>query len=310
MSTGLLPAPSGVTPNFSPWALSETQIASIIAYTITLAIASGTLSIRLYTRISIMKSFGYVPLHILLLWQAIFNILTDAAILTLPVYMLNQLQLPLRQKLAIGSIFSTGILSVEINIGILCNTLVVLRPFIRQYFPGVFSSHIISDDHPHQHNRMPDPEANLKSGQRRIKKLKKGDPLYLSTLGSGMDGVDGIGMDGVDGVGIDRIDKQTGILREYEVEVESCGGDGVSDEVNDSDGGRVMEGEIRREQDTESTEDMIERVGKSRGLRVVDDDKVLDNWWGVELKTSSQELYRLGRSREVDLAFADCGWVL
>lgn len=58
MSTGLLPAPPGVTPNFSTSALSSTQVAYIIAYTITLGLASSTLGIRLYTRISIMNSFG------------------------------------------------------------------------------------------------------------------------------------------------------------------------------------------------------------------------------------------------------------
>ncbi|CCD56493.1 hypothetical protein BofuT4_P146620.1 [Botrytis cinerea T4] len=58
MSTGLLPAPPGITPNFSTSALSSTQVAYIIAYTITLGLASSTLGIRLYTRISIMNSFG------------------------------------------------------------------------------------------------------------------------------------------------------------------------------------------------------------------------------------------------------------
>lgn len=47
------------------------------------------------------------------LWQAIFNILTDAAILLLPSHMLYLLKLPLRQKLAVASIFSTGILCVQ-----------------------------------------------------------------------------------------------------------------------------------------------------------------------------------------------------
>lgn len=44
------------------------------------------------------------------LWQAVFNILTDAAILVLPLSMLHQLKLPIRQKLAVASIFLTGIL--------------------------------------------------------------------------------------------------------------------------------------------------------------------------------------------------------
>ncbi|ATZ45367.1 hypothetical protein BCIN_01g01620 [Botrytis cinerea B05.10] len=224
MSTGLLPAPPGITPNFSTSALSSTQVAYIIAYTITLGLASSTLGIRLYTRISIMNSFGLDDIAIILsyacsiayfaitidcmrygfgrhlwevtgeqmahyltklspmvatyawapaftklsilillyrlnpskyfrigcclvagiiitytlaisliiaipcvptnpengeclnqcgLWQAIFNILTDAAILLLPSHMLYLLKLPLRQKLAVASIFSTGILCVQ-----------------------------------------------------------------------------------------------------------------------------------------------------------------------------------------------------
>ncbi|KAJ8058574.1 hypothetical protein OCU04_012751 [Sclerotinia nivalis] len=227
MSTGLLPAPPGVTPNFNSGALSETQAYFIIAYTFTLALASGTLGIRLYTRIGIMRSFGlddvaiilafmcsiayfavsincmrygfgrhlwevtaqqmalyltqlspmvatyawapaFTKLSILILlhrlnpnhyfrlscyivafiiitytltislviaipciptnpqngeclikcalWQAVLNILTDAAILTLPIYMLYLLKLPIKQKLAVGSIFGTGIFVIIICI--------------------------------------------------------------------------------------------------------------------------------------------------------------------------------------------------
>ncbi|TGO24257.1 hypothetical protein BPAE_0107g00040 [Botrytis paeoniae] len=375
MSTGLLPAPPGITPDLNPSALSSTQVAYIIAYTITLGLASSTLGIRLYTRISIMNSFGlddvaiilsyacsiayfavtvdcmrygfgrhlwevnaeqmalyltklspmvatyawapaFTKLSILILlyrlnpssyfrigcclvagiiltytlaisliiaipcvptnptngaclnqcglWQAIFNILTDAAILILPSHMLYLLKLPLRQKLAVASIFSTGIFviiicivrityitalqdnpdvlytqgraavwsSVEINIGIFCNTLVVLRPFIRQYFPGLFSSHIISDD-PRQ---TPDPEANLESRKRRIGKLRKKNSLTLTTMDHQMD----------------TMDKQSGITREYEVSVERSGGEGASDESSGK--------EREREDETESMERMIRRV--------------------------------------------------
>lgn len=44
------------------------------------------------------------------LWQAVLNIITDLIILVLPLHMLHKLNLPLRQKVAVGSIFSTGIL--------------------------------------------------------------------------------------------------------------------------------------------------------------------------------------------------------
>ncbi|TGO64557.1 hypothetical protein BELL_1035g00030 [Botrytis elliptica] len=383
MSTGLLPAPPGVTPDLNPSALSSTQVAFIIAYTITLGLASSTLGIRLYTRISIMKSFGlddvaiilsyacsiayfaitvdcmrfgfgrhlwevtaeqmalyltklspmvstyawapaFTKLSILILlyrlnpsiyfrtgccvvagiiiiytlaisliiaipcvptnpangaclnqcglWQAIFNILTDAAILILPSHMLYLLKLPLRQKLAVASIFSTGIFviiicivrityimalqnnpdvlytqgraavwsSVEINIGIFCNTLVVLRPFIRQYFPGLFSSHLISED-PRQ---TPDPEANIESKKRRIGKLRKKNSLTLTTMDHQMD----------------TIDKQSGITREYEVSVERSGGEGTSDESSGK--------EKEREDETESMERMIRRVNVDGGDRL------------------------------------------
>ncbi|THV54124.1 hypothetical protein BGAL_0034g00450 [Botrytis galanthina] len=388
MSTGLLPAPPGVIPDLNPSALSSTQVAFIIAYTITLGLASSTLGIRLYTRISIMNSFGlddvaiilsyacsiayfaitvdcmrfgfgrhlwevtaeqmasyltklspmvatyawapaFTKLSILILlyrlnpsnyfrigccliagtiiiytlaisliiaipcvptnpangaclnqcglWQAIFNILTDAAILILPSHMLYLLKLPLRQKLAVASIFSTGILcvqplslllkhfrityimalqdnpdvlytqgraavwsSVEINIGIFCNTLVVLRPFIRQYFPGLFSSHLISDD-PRQ---TPDPEANLESRKRRIGKLRKKNSLTLTTMDHQME----------------TMDKQSGITREYEVSVERSGGEGTSDESSGK--------EKEREDDTESMERMIRRVNVDGGDRM------------------------------------------
>ncbi|KAG0646069.1 hypothetical protein D0Z07_8396, partial [Hyphodiscus hymeniophilus] len=107
------------------------------------------------------------------LWQAILNIITDFIILVLPLHMLYKLNLPLRQKLVVGSIFSTGIFviaicivrityimslqnnpdvtysqgraavwsSVELNIGILCNAVIVLKPFFRQFFPRMFSSY-------------------------------------------------------------------------------------------------------------------------------------------------------------------------
>ncbi|APA07310.1 hypothetical protein sscle_02g020800 [Sclerotinia sclerotiorum 1980 UF-70] len=356
MSTGLLPPPSGVTPNFNSGILSGTQVAFILAYTITLALASSTLGIRLYTRISIMKSFGLDDVAILLsfmcsiayfaisvncmrfgfgrhlwevtpqqmaqylkqlspmvatyalapaftklsilillhrvnpsryfrlscyivaliiitytltislivaipciptnpkngeclnkcgLWQAIFNILTDSAILILPSYMLYLLKLPLRQKLAVGSIFGTGIFviiicvvrityimalqdnpdvlytqgraaiwsTVEVNIGIFCNTLVVLRPFFRQYFPGLFSSQILSDDH-HHHHGTPDHEANLRSGKRRILKLREDHSLSTLAINNR----------------VGEEDKEPGILRRFEVKVESFSIGGSSDE--------------------------------------------------------------------------------
>lgn len=35
---------------------------------------------------------------------------------------------------------------VELNVGIVCASVIVLKPFVRQHFPGVFSSYILSAD--------------------------------------------------------------------------------------------------------------------------------------------------------------------
>ena len=99
----------------------------------------------------------------------------------------------------------------------------VLRPFIRQYFPGLFSSHLISDDA----RQTPDPEANLESRKRRIGKLRKKNSLTLTTMDHQMN----------------TMDKQTGIMREYEVSVERSGGEGTSDESSGKC--REREGERR-----------------------------------------------------------------
>lgn len=281
---GSIPAPPGVVPDFNIHHLTSTQMSFILAYSITLGLALFTLSLRMYTRISIIKNFGlddaviliamtcsiascgltmdsikygmgrhlwevtpaqlavYVkrlsamgslygwtttltklstllllhrlnpskwfraPLYLTAismvvytltlgllgqfpcsptkpgssgclakvgLWQAIFGIITDVAVLALPLPMLYHLNLPSRQKWALIPVFGSGVLvvvmcivrivyiqalinnidftwsqgraaiwsAVEMNVGIICNTVIVLKPALRRHFPSFFSSH-------------------------------------------------------------------------------------------------------------------------------------------------------------------------
>jgi hypothetical protein len=55
---GLIPAPPGVVPDFNIYHLTPTQMSFILAYSITLGLAFFTLSLRMYTRICIIKNFG------------------------------------------------------------------------------------------------------------------------------------------------------------------------------------------------------------------------------------------------------------
>ncbi|OCK83948.1 hypothetical protein K432DRAFT_401566 [Lepidopterella palustris CBS 459.81] len=117
------------------------------------------------------SSHGYC-LNQLALWQSILNIATDFLMMLIPLPMLYKLQLPVRQKIALGFIFMVGSSvvftsivrityimnlldkpdityyeatacvwsSVELNFGIICNCLTVLKPFAKRHMPGLFSS--------------------------------------------------------------------------------------------------------------------------------------------------------------------------
>ncbi|KFY85302.1 hypothetical protein V500_08530 [Pseudogymnoascus sp. VKM F-4518 (FW-2643)] len=112
------------------------------------------------------------------LWQAILNIITDFLSILLPIRMVLTLKLPTTQKAILAGIFSTSIFvvvicvvrityimslannldvtysqgraavwsCVEINIGIVCASVIVLKPFMRHHFPGVFSTYVMSVD--------------------------------------------------------------------------------------------------------------------------------------------------------------------
>ncbi|KFY40365.1 hypothetical protein V494_03533 [Pseudogymnoascus sp. VKM F-4513 (FW-928)] len=112
------------------------------------------------------------------LWQAILNIVTDFLSILLPIRMVMTLKLPTTQKLILAGIFSTSIFvmvicvvrityimslannpdvtysqaraavwsCVELNIGIVCASVIVLKPFMRHHFPGVFSTYVMSVD--------------------------------------------------------------------------------------------------------------------------------------------------------------------
>ncbi|KFY23116.1 hypothetical protein V493_06073 [Pseudogymnoascus sp. VKM F-4281 (FW-2241)] len=112
------------------------------------------------------------------LWQAILNIVTDFLSILLPVRMVLTLKLPTTQKVILACIFSTSIFvmiicvvrityimslannpdvtysqaraavwsCVELNVGIMCASVIVLKPFMRHHFPGVFSTYVMSVD--------------------------------------------------------------------------------------------------------------------------------------------------------------------
>ncbi|KAL8692585.1 MAG: hypothetical protein Q9224_003927 [Gallowayella concinna] len=63
------------------------------------------------------------------------NIPSDIFILLLPIPMLRKLQMPLHKKLGLGIIMATGILTLEVNIGIFCGCLPALNPLLR-YLKG------------------------------------------------------------------------------------------------------------------------------------------------------------------------------
>ncbi|KAH8660212.1 hypothetical protein BX600DRAFT_467412 [Xylariales sp. PMI_506] len=104
--------------------------------------------------------------------QAVLNILTDVAIIILPLPMIHQLNMPLKQKTIVGLLLSLGSAvvlasvvrisyvkamaenpdftwtqasaaiwsSVELNIGIACNSLALLKPFIRKHMPWLLNN--------------------------------------------------------------------------------------------------------------------------------------------------------------------------
>ncbi|KAF2801642.1 uncharacterized protein BDZ99DRAFT_528115 [Mytilinidion resinicola] len=111
-------------------------------------------------------------LNQLALWQAILNIVTDFAMMVMPLPMLYKLQMPLLQKMVLGFVFMVGSSvvftsivrityimhlqnkpdityyeatacvwsSIELNFGVICNCLTVLKPFAKRHLPGLFSS--------------------------------------------------------------------------------------------------------------------------------------------------------------------------
>ncbi|KAF2496863.1 hypothetical protein BU16DRAFT_537996 [Lophium mytilinum] len=111
-------------------------------------------------------------LNQLALRQAILNIATDFAMMVMPLPMLIKLQMPLPQKIVLGFVFMIGSSvvftsivritytmhlqnkpdityyeattcvwsSIELNFGVICNCLTVLKPFAKRHLPGLFSS--------------------------------------------------------------------------------------------------------------------------------------------------------------------------
>ncbi|KAL2166185.1 hypothetical protein VTG60DRAFT_3145 [Thermothelomyces hinnuleus] len=105
--------------------------------------------------------------------QAVLNIVTDGIIIALPIPTIHSLNMGLKQRITVCLILGLGsaacIASIvriayvramvtnpdftytqcaaavwslfEMNLGILCNALAALKPFVRTYLPGLFSSH-------------------------------------------------------------------------------------------------------------------------------------------------------------------------
>ncbi|KAI0571367.1 hypothetical protein Ptr902_00896 [Pyrenophora tritici-repentis] len=124
------------------------------------------------------------------------NILTDFAIIILPIPVIRSLNLGRKQKIGLIAIFAVGGLvcivsilrlhslvaisnspdptydnpaaatwsSVEANVGIICACLPILRPLVTQWFPRAFTSR-----HPSQFSRPP----NATYGSRRSSKLPR-----------------------------------------------------------------------------------------------------------------------------------------
>ncbi|KAJ4411697.1 hypothetical protein N0V82_008933 [Gnomoniopsis sp. IMI 355080] len=118
-----------------------------------------------------MKTTSTTCLNNLALAQAILNISTDGVLIIMPIIMLWDLQMERKQKFAVGCILALGsgamiascvriayvramqnnpdVLytqgsaavwsAVEINIGILCNCLAMLKPFVRRHMPWLRS---------------------------------------------------------------------------------------------------------------------------------------------------------------------------
>ncbi|KAK3297418.1 uncharacterized protein B0H64DRAFT_473530 [Chaetomium fimeti] len=104
--------------------------------------------------------------------QAVLNIVTDGVIIILPIPTIHGLNMALKQRVTVGLILGLGsaacIASIvrvayvramvanpdvtftqcsaavwsllEMNLGILCNSLAALKPFVRQHMPNLFSS--------------------------------------------------------------------------------------------------------------------------------------------------------------------------
>ncbi|KAH8660810.1 hypothetical protein BGZ60DRAFT_530816 [Tricladium varicosporioides] len=108
----------------------------------------------------------------ILLTYASLNILTDIAMLLLPIALVRKLKLPMKQKLALAGLFMTGTLVciisgirmkvmvdlvrttdltwvsaeatvwsiLELCVGVMCACLACLKPFFRRHFPRLLSS--------------------------------------------------------------------------------------------------------------------------------------------------------------------------
>ncbi|RFU32757.1 hypothetical protein B7463_g3570, partial [Scytalidium lignicola] len=117
--------------------------------------------------------------------QAILNIVSDAVMIILPIPMIHRLKMPLKQKMVIGVLMGLGsavviasiarvayvramvenpdvtwtqaeaavFSSLELNLGIICNSMARLKPFVKTHFPRWAGSFGNSSAHAGEYSR-------------------------------------------------------------------------------------------------------------------------------------------------------------
>ncbi|KAI1455088.1 hypothetical protein F4805DRAFT_289187 [Annulohypoxylon moriforme] len=119
--------------------------------------------------------------------QAVLNIMSEVAIIILPIPVIHRLNMPTRQKVVVGLIMGLGsavvtisiariafvkamvqdndvtwtqaesalFASLELNLGIMCNSMARLRPFVKVHFPRWTLSGAAEDQHQSNHADEP-----------------------------------------------------------------------------------------------------------------------------------------------------------
>ncbi|KAG9235687.1 hypothetical protein BJ875DRAFT_458489 [Amylocarpus encephaloides] len=151
------------------------------------------------------------------LWQAVLNIVTDFLSVAIPIPMIVSLKLPTKQKIALFGIFSTGLATtamcivriqyimglqnnpdvtytqpraaiwscVELNLGIFCTSVVVLKPFIKQYMPRLLSFSGRTSENSNSRSNAQSLSARIKLSN--FMKKNKSNSFHLNSIDGGLD---------------------------------------------------------------------------------------------------------------------------